>query len=81
MNKEHILFHLKESEEAVRNLIADLERDPAYDIGNYRVDLSHIYHHINTAWNGRDTSAQEVDECSDDNFNKWRQFPEDLDML
>jgi hypothetical protein len=42
--------------------------------------LRHAYHHLNTAWSSRDETDALVRECSEENFEKWRQFPADIDM-
>ena len=75
MNKQHIRFHLQEASDAILALLSELDSDPEYEYGNYVVDVSHLYHHINTAWNGRDATEDEVVECSAENFQKWRTLP------
>ena len=81
MNKELILFQLREAREATDKLISDIEAEPDYDYGNFVVDMSHVYHHVNTAWNGRDAPSARVAESSESDFQKWRQFPQDLEIL
>ncbi len=54
MNKEWIIFHLKEALEEIERTIKDIETDPDYDFGEYSVAMTHLFHHINTAWNSRD---------------------------
>ena len=81
MNKPHILFHLTEAREAIQKLIEELQSDQDYQFGNYRVDMEHLYHHVNSAWNGRDASKEAVDACSQEDFRRWRQFPTDIELL
>ena len=80
MNKEWVLFHLKEALEEIESTIKDIESGPEYDYGEYSVAMAHLYHHVNTAWNARDCSEDEAEESSENNFRKWRQFPADIDM-
>jgi len=80
MNKEWVLFHLKEALEAIEGTIKGIESQPDYDYPELSVEITHIYHHLNTAWNSRNCSKQEADECSESNFAKWRQFPTDVNM-
>ena len=75
MNKEFMLYHLREASEQLAATIRELETDPEYEYGNLVVDMGHLYHHINSAWNARDSSDEEARECTEDNFIKWRQFP------
>ena len=49
MNKKHILFHLSKARKALEELIRDLRSDPDYDFSNYRVEMEHLYHHIDSA--------------------------------
>ena len=56
MNHRVILFHLREAKEELDGAIFHVERNPDYDVGQFVVAMSHLYHHLNTAWNGRDHS-------------------------
>jgi hypothetical protein len=80
MNKDHILFHLREAHEELTHTIQEIEQDPEYDIGEYIVAMMHLYNHINTAWNGRDASPERAQACTEEDFVRWRQFPSDIDM-
>ena len=80
MNKEYVLFHLRETQDAIETALKEIEAEDDYDYGNFVVDMAHVYHHVNTAWNARDSSAAEAETCSEEDFNRWRQFPTDLDM-
>jgi hypothetical protein len=80
MNKPYILHNLKEGLEQLTELIKELETDSDYEYGDYIVDMSHLYHHINTAWNARDSTKIESEECSNENFRIWRRFPTDIEM-
>jgi predicted transposase YbfD/YdcC len=80
MNKAYVLAHLKEAREAVDQLIADMQAEGDYDYGEFRVDMEHLYHHINTAWNARDASPESADACSQEDFDRWRKFPQDIEL-
>jgi hypothetical protein len=77
MNKDYVLYNLDEAQKALDEIIADMRSNRDYDYGEYIVDLTHVYHHLNTAWNARDESKATTDECSEQNFYRWRQFPTD----
>ena len=81
MNKPHIRFHLTQAREALAQLITELDSDLEYEFGNYRVDMEHLYHHINSAWNARDASEKVTSECSEEDFRRWRQFPTDIELI
>jgi hypothetical protein len=80
MNKDWVLFHPREAREELTNSIAEIEATDDYGFGEFSVAMTHLYHHLNTAWNSREALANEVNESSDDNFRRWRQFPEDLPL-
>lgn len=81
MNKDHVLFHLREAQEELESMILELNTEPEYGFGEYVIGMSHLYHHLNSAWNGRDASVQEVEECSQSNFETWRQMPTSEELL
>jgi hypothetical protein len=79
MNKRVILFHLTEAAEQLNKTIENIRNDPEYEIGDYRPEMSHLYHHLNTAWNGRNLTEEEHHAA--DNFAVLRKFPTNLDLL
>ena len=81
MNKPHIRLHLAEARQALDQVISEIDSDPEYEFGSYRVDMEHLYHHINSAWNARDASEQATSECSEEDFRRWRQFPTDIELI
>ena len=78
MNKSWVLFHLAEAQEELEKTIKEIESDPEYDSVEYSIAMSHLYNHINTAWNSQNST--ETEESNDNNFEKWRQFPTNIDM-
>ena len=81
MNKDFVLFNLKEALESLESMVREIETDPEYEFGNYVVDMSHLYHHINTAWNARDASREDTDKCSQEDFDDWNEFPTAEEVL
>lgn len=81
MNRSQILLHLSEAQEAIEQTMRDIQADPEYEYGDYSVDMTHIYHHLNTAWNSREATEGEVAEVTAGDFNRWSAFPRDLVML
>ena len=77
MNRDFVLSNLKEAQEALGRTIQEMERDTKYDVGELWVELQHIYHHINFAWNGREASPVR----SKKDFKAWSQYPDDIAMM
>ncbi len=80
MNRDHTLFHLREAAEELQRTIGAMEASSEYDYGEFWVSMQHLYHHLNTAWNARDESPERVAASSDEDFERWRQFPRDLGL-
>lgn len=76
-----MLFNLREVAEELSRMISEIESTPDYDHADFAIAMQHLYHHMNTAWNGRNASADRARLCSEDDFNAWRQFPKDLDVV
>ena len=81
MNKNYVLYNLREAHEEMARIIDELERATDYDHEDFVIAMSHLYHHINTAWNAQNASDQEVKDCVEENFNRWRLFPALEDLL
>lgn len=75
MNQEAALFHLKKASDALNQAVQELEGDAAYGEKEFQTALSRVYHHLNTAWNGRGCSLFEFQNVTEKNYLKWRQFP------
>jgi len=74
MNKSAIRAHLKEAAEQLAATLRVLD-GKGYGEEALRVEISHVYHHVNSAWNGRKCTAKQYRECSDKDFSRWRKFP------
>jgi len=80
MNKRHTEFHLKEALEQLQETISSLQKEE-FDEVLLQLDMEHMYHHLNTAWNARNSTEEETDKCAEAEFKEWRKFPEDLEFL
>ena len=78
MNKDWVLFNLKEVQEELNKTIIDIEKQEDYDYGEFVVAIGHLYHHLNTAWNSQNVNEEQAKICSEEDFIKWRQFPTDI---
>src|ERR1041385_6177530 len=81
MNKRVILFHLKEAKEELDRTIEEIGKGGEYDVPEFRVAMSQWYHHLNTAWNGREMSDEAFGEGSQVEFDLFRKFPSNEEMM
>lgn len=80
MNKDWILFHLREGLEELSRTIAVIEAQTYYDEIEFEIAMAHLYNHLNTAWNSRKVDPERAAKCSDEDFYTWRAFPSDIPM-
>ena len=69
---------MREAYEELGCTIAEIEGAADYGSGEFLVAISHVYHHLNTAWNARDASEAAVREVSAEDFKRWSAFPDDV---
>jgi hypothetical protein len=81
MNQRFILSNLKEAGEELQKLIQEMESRPDFSFEDFHCAMAHMYHHLNSAWNGRYVTNNEWRECTDENFEKWQKFPQDLPLM
>ena len=60
MNNKNCLFHLKEAREELEKIISKFESKSIYHEAQYEVAMSHLYYHLNTAWNSRNATAKQL---------------------
>jgi len=72
---------LGEAREEITKTLAEIHETPDYGYGEFWVAMQHLYHHLNTAWNSRDVAEAQVTQATDQDFNRWSQFPTDLPMM
>ena len=81
MNRNWVLFHLREANEELARTIAEIQAKSDYGYSEFWVAMQHTYHHLNTAWNSRDATPAQVEPGTDADFSRWSQFPADLPMM
>lgn len=81
MNREYLAFHLGEALEELSRTRDRCKTDSDYSEEELLVAMQHLYHHLNTAWNGRCISPERAKQCTDEDFNALGAFPSDLPPL
>jgi len=80
MNKDWILFHLREAQEELTRIILQLESNSDYDEIEFEIAMAHMYNHLNAGWNSRNVDAKRTAKISDEDFFSWRSFPTDIPL-
>jgi hypothetical protein len=81
MNRDVVLFHLREAAEQLNETIQNLEHSADEGAEELQVDMGHIYHHLNTAWNGRHQTDAQHAKCTDEDFERFRRFPNGSELF
>jgi hypothetical protein len=81
MNREVILFHLKEAAKELESTIEEMADNPKFSEESFGVAMGHAYHHLNTAWNGRNQTNKQFRACTDDDFDRFRRFPKESEFI
>ena len=71
-----LMYELDDAKEHLETLMREMTDDPEYDEANFRVDLGHIYSHLNRAWNARNRLGA---EWTQEQQEELSQFPTDID--
>ena len=56
MNRELVMYHLNEAHEALTRMLKEAREDSEWGIGELSAEMPELYHHVNTAWNARDSA-------------------------
>ena len=81
MNRDHVLFHLQEAKEELDRTIGELTTMAEYASEEFLVAMGHLFHHLNTAWNGRNASPDRTAAEEKVDFDAWRKFPSNEELL
>jgi hypothetical protein len=80
MNKGWILFHLREAHEELTRTIDTLDAAESVDEIEFGIAIAHMYNHLNSAWNARAATDEQLAKQTEDDFYRWREFPSDISM-
>ncbi|TMG84018.1 MAG: hypothetical protein E6H76_14420 [Betaproteobacteria bacterium] len=71
-----LMYELDDAKEALETLMREMTEDPEYEEANFRVDLGHIYSHLNRAWNSKDRLGT---EWTQEKHEELSRFPKDIE--
>jgi len=72
-----LLSDLDDAHEHLGNLIKEIAADPEYGEPELRVDLGHVYAHLNRAWRRREITG----DFTDSEWVAAGAFPDDLEPV
>ena len=69
-----LVAELDDAREHLESLIGEMAPQGSYDEEEFRINLGHIYAHLNRAWHSRDISS----EITKDQWPVFSRFPTDV---
>ncbi len=69
-----LVYQLEDAAEHLTKLIREMSEREDYDEPEFRIDLGHIFAHLNRAWHLRNLTGEEAQSLSDE----ASEFPTDL---
>ncbi len=70
-------MQMQDAQESLSDLIQNMFEAGKIDDTEFQIRITHIYHHLNTAWNSRNRDREPID----DDFEIEEKFPKDIDRL
>ena len=70
-----LMYELDDLKEHLESLMAQMNESGEIEVEDYRVQIGHLYAHLNRSWNSRNATANAVEK----NFDKLTKFPTDIE--
>jgi hypothetical protein len=71
------MYELEDAREHLDALIVDIEKDLEFDETDLRIQLGHVFSHLNRAWHRRDLNR----DFSEEEWTIASKFPNDLEPI
>lgn len=72
-----LMYELEDANEHLANLISDMMNDSSFDETDFRIQLGHVFAHLNRAWYRRSLRR----DIAEDEWGIASKFPDDLDAI
>lgn len=72
-----LMYELEDAHEHLGALISQMNATDDFDEEDLRIQLAHVFSHLNRAWHRRDKTT----DLNEDEWVAASQFPSDLDPL
>lgn len=72
-----LMYELEDAQEHLATLISKMSSQVDYGEVNLRIDLGHVFAHLNRAWHLRDLT----EDLDQEQWQRASQFPKDLDPI
>ncbi len=76
-----IAYDLQDANEELLEIMELIRPDVEIDEDEFNVRMAHLYSHLNSAWNCRNLTSDDLDSADGHQLDLWKRFPEDLKPL
>ena len=71
-----LMYEMTDAKEHLENLISEMDSDTEFSEEAFRINLGHIYAHLNRAWYIRNS-----EDVSQEEYDTEIQFPKDVEPI
>ncbi len=79
MNLKVVSSNIQEALEELEKIRDKINSKTINEV-EFQVQLQHVYHHLNFAWNVRHQKSERYRNMTDEDFKVWGKYPTDLDF-
>ncbi len=72
-----LMYELEDAHEHLASLVSDMMSDTTFDETDLRIQLGHVFAHLNRAWYRRNLRR----DIAEDEWNVASKFPDDLNPI
>lgn len=76
-----IVYDLSDAREEIDSILELFNPGDQVDESEFRVRIAHLYYHVNSAWNKRKLTDEELELTGGEDCNRLAQFPLDITPL
>ena len=82
MNTKFITYNFQEIQEEVELVLRQMQTgQKGASHEKFYSSVQHIYHHLNIAWNARNSGEDTVFDLDDPRMDEWKEFPTDIKLI
>jgi hypothetical protein len=79
--RAYIAWNLDDAREELAGIIEMFRPESEIDEDEFTVRMAHLYKHLNTAWNIRNVTGDDLDSADGVRLDSWGRFPTDIKPL
>jgi hypothetical protein len=76
-----IAYDLQDASDELSEIMELFRPNIEIDEEEFKWRMAHLYNHLNTAWNVRNLSDNELEFADGKQIDLWKEFPKDLEPM